>query len=108
MADRSSTSPDVHDAGDKIILSCEDEATLRHVVEEMEREGAREIQMPGQGREIKWIASFEHPRPRDVQHRRIAFEIIITARAKARCSRARTNSASAGAGRARPGEGGGE
>jgi len=68
---------DVHDAGDKIILSCEDEATLRHVVEEMEREGAREIQMPVKVGN-KWIASFEHPDLATCSIERIGFEIIIT------------------------------
>ena len=37
---------DVHDAGDKIILSSDDEATLRYVVEEIRNDGAQDIQAP--------------------------------------------------------------
>jgi|SRR5215472_17611145 len=68
---------DVHDAGDKIILSCEEEATLRYVCEEMKKEGARGIQAPvrvGQ----KWIASFEHPGLAQCTVERVGFEIIIS------------------------------
>ena len=68
---------DVHDAGDKIILSCEEEATLRHVCEEMKKEGARGIQAPVKVGS-KWIASFEHPHLAQCQIERIGFEIIIT------------------------------
>jgi hypothetical protein len=34
---------DVHEAGDKMILSCDDEATLANVVEEMRKEGAKGV-----------------------------------------------------------------
>src|SRR5215470_5867562 len=68
---------DVHDAGDKIILSCEEEATLRHVCEEMKKEGARGIQAPVKVGN-KWIASFEHPHLAQCKIERIGFEIIIT------------------------------
>jgi len=36
----------VHDADDRIILSSEDEATLKYVVEEMRQEGAQDVQAP--------------------------------------------------------------
>ncbi|TMH82870.1 MAG: hypothetical protein E6H45_14275 [Betaproteobacteria bacterium] len=67
---------DVHDAGDKIILSSDDEATLRYVVEEMRREGARDIQTPVKvgGR---WLASFEHPALSQCTVEKLGFEIII-------------------------------
>src|SRR5206468_8815230 len=68
---------DVHDAGDKIILSSEDEATLRYVVEEMRREGAQDIQTPVKVGG-KWIASFEHPALSQCTVEKIGFEIIIT------------------------------
>lgn len=68
---------DVHDAGDKLILSCEEEATLRTVCEEMKKEGVRSMQAPvrvGQ----KWIASFEHPGLAQCTVERVGFEIIIS------------------------------
>ena len=68
---------DVHDAGDKIILSSEDEATLRYVVEEMRKEGAQGIQTPVKVGG-KWIASFEHPGLSRCTVEKIGFEIIIT------------------------------
>jgi hypothetical protein len=67
---------DVHDAGDKIILSSEEEATLRYVIEEMRKEGARDIQAPVKVGH-KWIASFEHPDLSRCSVERIGFEIII-------------------------------
>jgi hypothetical protein len=67
---------DVHDAGDKIVLSCEDEATLRTVLEEMKKEGARGIQDPVRVGH-KWVASFEHPELAKCTVERIGFEIII-------------------------------
>ena len=68
---------DVHDAGDKIILSSDDEATLRYVVEEMRKEGAQGIQVPVKvgGR---WIASFEHPGMSQCTVEKIGYQIIIT------------------------------
>ena len=67
---------DVHDAGDKIILSSEDEATLRYVVEEMRREGAQDIQTPVKDGG-KWLASFEHPALSQCTVEKLGFEIII-------------------------------
>lgn len=68
---------DVHDAGDRIILSSPDEATLRYVLEEMKKEGAQGIQQPMKvGR--KWIASFEHPGLGQCTVEKIGFQIIIT------------------------------
>ena len=68
---------DVHDAGDTLILSSEDEATLRHVVEEIRKEGAQHIQAPVKvGR--KWVASFEHPALSQCTVEKNGFEIIIT------------------------------
>jgi len=67
---------DVHDAGDKIILSSEDEATLKYVVEEMRKEGARGIQAPVKVGS-KWVASFEHPALAQCTVERNGFEIII-------------------------------
>jgi len=67
---------DVHDAGDKIILSSDDEATLKYVVEEMRKEGAQDIQEPVKVGG-KWIASFEHPGMSQCTVERIGFQIII-------------------------------
>jgi hypothetical protein len=67
---------DVHDAGDKIMLSCENEATLRYVIEEMRKEGARGIQAPVKVGH-KWVASFEHPEVARCTVERIGFQIII-------------------------------
>jgi len=67
---------DAHDAGDKIILSSDDEATLKYVVEEMRKEGAQDIQAPVKVGG-KWIASFEHPGMSQCTVERIGFEIII-------------------------------
>ena len=67
---------DVHDAGDKVILSSDDEATLKYVVEEMRKEGAQDIQAPVKVGG-KWIASFEHPGMSQCTVERIGFEIII-------------------------------
>ena len=67
---------DVHDAGDKIILSSQDEATLRYVVEEMRKEGARGIQAPVKVGS-KWVASFEHPALAQCTVEKNGFEIII-------------------------------
>lgn len=67
---------DVQDAGDKIILSSEDEATLRYVIEEMKKEGARGASGPTRVGH-KWIASFEHPGIAQCKIETIGFEIII-------------------------------
>jgi len=67
---------DVHDAGDKIILSSDDEATLRYVVEEMRKEGAQDIQVPVKVGG-KWVASFEHPGLAQCTVEKIGFQIII-------------------------------
>ena len=68
---------DVHDAGDKIILSSPDEATLKYVLEEMRKEGAQGIQPPMKVGN-KWIASFEHPGLGQCTVEKIGFEIIIS------------------------------
>ena len=68
---------DVHDAGDKIILSSDDEATLKYVVEEMRKEGAEDIQVPVKVGS-RWVASFEHPGLAQCTVEKIGFEIIIT------------------------------
>jgi hypothetical protein len=67
---------DVHDAGDKIILSSQDEATLRYVVEEMRKEGAQDIQVPVKVGG-KWVASFEHPALSQCTVEKLGFQIII-------------------------------
>jgi hypothetical protein len=67
---------DVHDAGDKIILASDDEATLAYVVEEMKKEGARGIQTPVKVGH-RWIASFEHPDSVNCRIEKNGFEIII-------------------------------
>jgi len=68
---------DVHDAGDKIVLSCEDEGTLRYVVEEMKKEGAHGVQAPVRVGH-KWIASFEHPEVARCTVEKVGFQIIIS------------------------------
>ncbi len=68
---------DVHDAGDKLILSSQDEAMLRYVIEEMRKEGAQDIQVPVKVGG-KWVASFEHPGLSQCTVEKIGFEIIIT------------------------------
>ena len=67
---------DVHDAGEKLILSSQDEATLRYVVEEMRKEGAQGIQAPVKVGS-KWVASFEHPGLSQCTVEKNGFEIII-------------------------------
>src|SRR5438477_11238643 len=67
---------DVHDAGDKIILSSDDEATLRYVVEEMRLEGARDIQTPVKVGD-RWLAIVEHPALSQCTVEKLGFEIII-------------------------------
>ena len=67
---------DVHDAGDKIILSSDDEATLRYVVEEMRKEGALDIQTPVKVGG-KWLASIEHPALSQCTVEKIGFQIVI-------------------------------
>ena len=67
---------DVHDAGDRMILSSEDEAILRYVVEEMRKEGAQAIQPPVKVGS-KWVASFENPALSQCTVERLGFQIII-------------------------------
>ncbi len=67
---------DVHDAGDKIILSSDDEVTLKYVVEEMRKEGAEGIQVPVKVGS-KWVASFEHPALSQCTVEKLGFVIII-------------------------------
>jgi len=67
---------DVHDAGDKLILSSQDEAILKYVIEEMRKEGAQGVQMPVKVGG-KWVASFEHPALSQCTVERLGFEIII-------------------------------
>jgi len=67
---------DVHDAGDKIIMSSEDEVTLKYVIEEMRKEGALDIQVPVKVGS-KWVASFEHPALSQCTVEKIGFQIII-------------------------------
>ena len=67
---------DVHDAGDRIVLSSPEEATLRYVLEEMKKEGAHGIQPPVKvGR--KWVASFEHPGLKQCTVEKIGYEIVV-------------------------------
>ena len=67
---------DVHDAGDKLILSSHDEAILKYVIEEMRKEGAQGIQVPVKVGS-KWVASFEHPALSQCTVEKIGFQIII-------------------------------
>ena len=67
---------DVHDAGDKIILSSKDEAILKYVVEEMRKEGVQGLQVPVKVGS-KWVASFENPALSQCTVEKIGFEIII-------------------------------
>jgi hypothetical protein len=67
---------DVHDAGDRLILSSPEEATLRYVIEEMRKEGAQAIQPPVKVGS-KWVASFEHPALSQCTVERLGFQIII-------------------------------
>ena len=67
---------DVHDAGDKIILSSKDEATLKYVVEEMRKEGVQGLQVPVKVGS-KWVASFENPALSQCTVEKLGFEIII-------------------------------
>ena len=76
MADSILDNIDVHDAGDKIILSGQDEATLKYVLEELQKDGAQGVQAPMKVGK-KWIASFEHPGLAQCTVERIGFEIII-------------------------------
>ena len=68
---------DVHDAGDKLVLSSQDEATLKQVVEEMRKEGARGIRAPVKVGS-KWVATLEHPAMAQCTVEKIGFEIVIT------------------------------
>ena len=76
MADSILDNVDVHDAGDKIILSSEEEATLKYVLEELQKDGAQGIQAPMKVGK-KWIASFEHPGLAQCTVEKIGFEIVI-------------------------------
>ena len=76
MADSILDNVDVHDAGDKIILSAQDEATLKYVLDELQKDGAQGIQAPMKVGK-KWIASFEHPGLAQCTVEKIGFEIII-------------------------------
>ena len=76
MADSILDNVDVHDAGDKIILSTQDEATLKYVLEELKKDGAQGIQAPMKVGK-KWIASFEHPGLTQCTVEKIGFEIVI-------------------------------
>jgi len=76
MADSILDNVDVHDAGDKIILSSQDEATLKYVLDELQKDGAQGIQAPMKVGK-KWIASFEHPGLAQCTVEKIGFEIII-------------------------------
>ncbi len=67
---------DVHDAGDKLILSSHDEAALRHVVEEIRKEGAQGIQAPVKVGS-KWVAILEHPLLAQCTVEKIGFQIVI-------------------------------
>ena len=67
---------DVHDAGDKLILSSDEEATLRYVIEEIRKEGAQGIQAPVKVGS-KWVASFEHPALSQCMVEKIGSQIII-------------------------------
>jgi len=76
MADSILDNVDVHDAGDKIILSSEEEATLKYVLEELKKDGAQGIQAPMKVGK-KWTASFEHPGLAQCTVEKIGFEIVI-------------------------------
>ena len=72
---------DVLEAGEKIILSSDDEVTLRTVVEEMTKEGARGVEAPVKVGH-KWIASLEHPGVAQCTVEKFGFEIVITGTAE--------------------------
>src|SRR5258706_6679987 len=67
---------DLHDAGDRLILSSQEEATLRYVIEEMRKEGAQAIQPPVKVGS-KWVASFENPALSQCTVAKLGFQIII-------------------------------
>ena len=67
---------DVHDAGDKLILSSPDEAALRQVVEEIRKEGAQGVQAPVKVGS-KWVAILEHPLLAQCTVEKIGFQIVI-------------------------------
>jgi hypothetical protein len=67
---------DVHDAGDKLVLSSHDEAALRHVVEEIRKEGAQGIRAPVKVGS-KWVAILEHPLLAQCTVEKIGFQIVI-------------------------------
>jgi hypothetical protein len=68
---------DVHDAGHRIVLSCEDPEHLRAVMESLRTEGAQKVQMPARvgGR---WIASFENPAIRRCTVETFGYRILIS------------------------------
>jgi hypothetical protein len=68
---------DVHDAGHRIVLSCEDPEHLRAVMESVRSEGAEKVQMPALvgGR---WIASFENPAVRRCTVETFGHRILIS------------------------------
>jgi hypothetical protein len=66
----------VHDAGDKVIMSSDDEATLKYVIEEIRKEGALGIQAPVKVGN-KWVASFDHPALSQCTVEKNGFEIVI-------------------------------
>jgi hypothetical protein len=67
---------DVHDAGDRVIMSSDDEATLKYVIEEIRKEGAQRIQVPVKVGS-KWVASFDHPALAECTVEKIGFQIVI-------------------------------
>jgi len=68
---------DVHDAGEQIILSCEDEAALKQAMEALEKEGAQRVQDPVRVGK-KWIASFENPAIQQCVVERFGFRIVVS------------------------------
>ena len=67
---------DVHEAGDKIILSSHEEATLRYVVAEMRKDGARGLADPVKIG-ARWVTSFEHPGLARCTVERAGYQIVI-------------------------------
>ena len=67
----------VHDAGDKIVLSSEEEATLKYVMDSIEKEGGKLVQRPVRVGKM-WMASFENPAIQACVVERNGYQVIIS------------------------------
>ena len=77
MTDSRLDNVDVHDAGHRIVLSCDDGEHLHAVMANLRSEGAEKVQMPIRVGK-RWVASFENPALKKCTVESFGYQILVS------------------------------